>query len=100
MKASKWIYNEHRFEQPLGVYHYLGSYERYMSRGDERRDRRTFDMKNEAANYAKGDLNDEKLNDDEEVEWWISGWLDSFVKVHGSEKVLSVLGEDVYAIVQ
>ena len=57
-------------------------------------------MKNEAANYAKGDLNDEKLNDDEEVEWWISGWLDSFVKVHGSEKVLSVLGEDVYAIVQ
>ena len=54
-----------------------------MSRGDERRDRRTFDMKNEAANYAKGDLNDEKLNDDEEVEWWISGSLDSFVKVHG-----------------
>ena len=57
-------------------------------------------MKNEAANYAKGDLNDKKLNDDEEVEWWISGRLDSFVKVHGSEKVLSVLGEDVYAIVQ
>ena len=56
-------------------------------------------MKNEAANYAKGDPNDEKLNDDEEVEWWISGWLDSFVEVH-SEKVLSVLGEDVYAIVQ
>ena len=49
-------------------------------------DRRTFDMKNEAANYAKGDLNDEKLNENEEVEWWISGWLDSFVKVHGSEK--------------
>ena len=45
-------------------------------------------------------MNDEKLNDDEEVERWISGWLDSFVKVHGSEKVLSVLGEDVYAIVQ
>ena len=45
-------------------------------------------------------MNDEKLNDDEEVERWISGWLDSFVNVHGSEKVLSVLGEDVYAIVQ
>ena len=43
-----------------------------MFRGDERRDRRTFDMKNEAAKYAKGDLNNEKLNDDEEVEWWIA----------------------------
>ena len=75
MKTSKWIYNEHRFEQPLGVYHYLGSFERYMFRGDERRDRRTFDMKNDAAKYAKGDVNDEKLNDDEEVEWWISGWF-------------------------
>ena len=34
-----------------------------MFRGDERRDRRTFHMKNEAANYAKGDVNDEKLNE-------------------------------------
>ena len=45
-------------------------------------------QKNEAANYAKGDLNDEKLNENEEVEWWISGTKE----VHGSEKSAECVG--------
>ena len=83
--------NEWMYEQPIGVHHYLGSYERFMYKGDERRnDVRYYEFAN-GSRYAKGDLNDKieyygknkkdkkRINKEKEeefqsvsmVDWWM-----------------------------
>ena len=121
VKKNKMYYNqlqnEWMYEQPLGVHHYLGSYERFMHKGDERRNEERYYEFANVARYAKGDLNDkieysssnggghddadnennnEKKKEkkkEEEFQWWIGGWLDSFVTTHDDTKILNVLGE-------
>ena len=86
------IYSNNRYEEPLAVYHYLGSLQRYLSRGDIRRDSSVYERYNEDANFAKGDWNHNSDNESY-YPWWIGGWLDSFVETHGTETALTVLGE-------
>ena len=85
----KTIYNDRRFAQPIAVYHYLGSLERYLSRADARRDERVYARNNRKGTYAKGDGNDV----DKSPGWWIGGWLDNFVAGHDREMAYSVLPE-------
>jgi len=88
------IYNDNRYQEPLAVYHYLGSLQRYLSRGDIRRDPYVYEKHNQNANFAKGDWNHNNDKDNESYyPWWIGRWLDSFVETHGTENVLKVLGE-------
>ena len=112
------LHNEWMYEQPLGVHHYLGSYERFMHKGDERRNEERYYEFANVARYAKGDLNEKieysststsgngggnddaddenkrkKKNKEEEFQWWIGRWLDSFVTTHDDTKILNVLGE-------
>jgi len=104
------IHNKNKFGEPIAVYHYLGSFERYMSRGDVRRGKKTYDNSNRKAIFAKGDGNNSSsssnINDDDDDDdgnnyrWWIGGWLDSFVETHGTEKVLTVLGDNYYSTIK
>jgi hypothetical protein len=91
----KRIHNPNQFQEPLAVYHYLGSLERYLSRGDVRRDPRVHERYDEKANYARGDENHpvRDTKSSKHVRWWIGGWLDSFVETHGTEKAYAVLGK-------
>eukprot|EP00980_Cylindrotheca_fusiformis_P016619 scaffold4973_cov135-Cylindrotheca_fusiformis.AAC.37 len=66
-------------QYPLAVNHYVGSLERYLQRDDIRRHESIWRKK---ANL-KGMISD----------GWILGWLPSFVKDHGLEKVSQVLGD-------
>jgi len=84
------IENKRQYDQPLAVYHYLGSKERYLHRGDARRNATMYEIYDEGSSYAKGDGNDPN---DRTPLWWIGGWLDSFVETHGSDKAYAVLGE-------
>ena len=92
----RMVENKYKLEQPLAGHHYLGSLERYMTRGDIRRNPGAHNGQNLRANYAKGDENNNSTSNGskEDARWWIGGWLDSFVETHGSEKVLTVLGKD------
>jgi hypothetical protein len=65
---------------PLSVNHYLGSYERYSSRTDVRRNPVLYQKFANASAYGGG-------KDDD----WLSGWLDSFIETHGQERVSRVL---------
>lgn len=85
------VYNEFQFTEPLAVYHYLGSVEKYMARNDCRRGVQMYDKKNDSANFAMGDDNNPDPN--HQARWWIGGWLDNFVETHGGEKAYTVLGE-------
>ncbi len=85
----KIIYNDRRFAQPIAVYHYLGSLERYLSRADARRDESIYERNNQKGSYAKGDGNDA----DKAVGWWIGGWLDNFVAAHNAGMAYTVLPE-------
>ena len=85
----KIIYNDRRFAQPIAVYHYLGSLERYLSRKDARRDESIYERNNEKGSYAKGDGNDPNKSPG----WWIRGWLDNFVAAHNGEMAYAVLPE-------
>lgn len=66
-------------ERPLSINHYLGSLERFLSRGDVRR--------NAAVYRAKGTGTDTRRDDG-----WIKDWFGLFVDEHGVEKVLTVMG--------
>ena len=85
----KIIYNDRRYAQPIAVYHYLGSLERYLSRKDARRDKSIYARSNEKGSYAKGDGNDA----DQSPDWWVGGWLDKFVSAHNGEMAYAVLPE-------
>jgi hypothetical protein len=65
---------------PLSLNHYLGSYERYSSRSDVRRNPVLYQKH---ANVSDGGKDDD----------WLSGWLDSFTQTHGHERVARVLKE-------
>ena len=90
------VFNEYQFTEPLAVYHYLGSIEKYLTRNDIRRGVDTYKNKNDTFNYAKGDENNPNSED---ARWWIGGWLENFVETHGGKKAYSVLGEG-YATTQ
>jgi hypothetical protein len=66
---------------PLSVNHYLGSYERYSSRTDVRRNPVLYQKFANASAYGGGGKDDD----------WLSGWLDSFIETHGQERVARVL---------
>lgn len=78
------IYNELRFEEPILVRHHLGSLERFLSLNYVTRNAIKHNIINEQASQQKGD---------ELGKWWIGGWLDNFVALHGSEKAYAVLPE-------
>lgn len=84
------IQNENQLHEPIAVYHYLGSMERYLARNDARREASIHRRSNKKGSFAKGD---ENFPDKVEARWWIGGWLDSFVRFHGGEKAFMVLGE-------
>lgn len=112
LNAARGLSNWNQYRQPLAVYHYLGSLERYLSREDTRRTERRYRqlLKSQKADYAKGDENDpasknkrneqQQQNDGDDhrgnnkaVRWWIGGWLDDFVETHGPDKAYKVLGK-------
>ena len=62
---------------PLSVNHYVGSYERYRSRQDVRRNDEVYRRKA----TVQGGLDD----------GWITGWLESFVQEYGMDKASMVL---------
>mmetsp|Transcript_20070 Transcript_20070/g.47049 ORF Transcript_20070/g.47049 Transcript_20070/m.47049 type:complete len:242 (-) Transcript_20070:389-1114(-) len=84
----------HQHEQPLAIYHYLGSLERYLFRGDVRRNANIHASAGKRASHAKGDVYgpEEEDADEEERRWWIKGWFDSFVETHGADAAYSVFG--------
>jgi hypothetical protein len=68
------------YEHPLSIQHYLGSFDRYMSRkNDTRRHPSVYESKSESANLQK------------DKRGWIDTWLDDFIQQYGSEKVFKVL---------
>ena len=66
---------------PLAIHHYLGSAERFLEKGDPRRNRQLHLERSEAASQ----LVDEYP--------WLDGWLSKFVEKHGREKVSQLLPE-------
>ena len=65
---------------PLSIQHYLGSFDRYMSRqNDSRRNPSVYESKSESASSHKDNIG------------WINTWLDDFIQQYGSEKVFQVL---------
>ena len=93
---NNFIENSLKYDQPLAIYHYLGSVERFLYRGDSRRDPLIYEAKNNISNYAPGDTNRpiDGITYREDDRWWIKGWFDSFLETHGAEAVYSVLGKD------
>lgn len=65
-------------KQPIGVNHYLGSWERYSGRNDKRRSRDKYDLK---ASVNRG-------HDD-----GLRMWLHGFVNTMGRETAMKLLGE-------
>jgi hypothetical protein len=65
---------------PLTINHYVGSFQRYISRQDLRRNLQIYQKK---AN----------VNGGVDRDGWMDGWLESFVNEHGVERVSHVLGE-------
>jgi hypothetical protein len=63
---------------PFSANHYLGTFERFGSRDDPRRNRKLYDQK---ASVRAG-------KDDDH---WIDSWLPSFIAAHGEEKVNQLL---------
>jgi hypothetical protein len=63
---------------PLTLNHYVGSYQRYHSRADVRR--------NEQVYRTKARVHEGGKDDD-----WMAGWLSSFIATHGHEQVSRVL---------
>jgi hypothetical protein len=66
-------------QYPLALNHYLGSYQRYKSRTDLRRNEGLYRV---LTNLSLGGGKDDD---------WLAGWLDSFVRTHGPERVSRVL---------
>eukprot|EP00535_Pseudo-nitzschia_heimii_P004560 CAMPEP_0197177334 /NCGR_PEP_ID=MMETSP1423-20130617/2977_1 /TAXON_ID=476441 /ORGANISM="Pseudo-nitzschia heimii, Strain UNC1101" /LENGTH=546 /DNA_ID=CAMNT_0042626863 /DNA_START=84 /DNA_END=1724 /DNA_ORIENTATION=- len=95
---NNFIENSRKSEQPIAIYHYLGSKERFLYRGDNRRDPHIYEAKNNVSNYAYGDANRPAANDSGrhrgDERWWIKGWFDSFVATYGADAAYSVLGEE------
>mmetsp|Transcript_20667 Transcript_20667/g.48788 ORF Transcript_20667/g.48788 Transcript_20667/m.48788 type:complete len:572 (+) Transcript_20667:122-1837(+) len=94
MPNTNFIANDSMHKQPMAVYHYLGSLERYMFRpGDKRRNPRKYHKNNANANFW-GDTNnpDPPPPDDVGDRWWIKGWFDDFVATHGADAAYEVFG--------
>jgi hypothetical protein len=66
-------------QYPLSVNHYLGSYQRFKNRTDARRVDGRYQL------FTNRSLGGGKDDD------WLAGWLDSFVRTHGQERVSRVL---------
>ena len=96
------VYNINQVDQPLAVYHYLGSKQRYLNRTDVRRTESIYNGRNKHSNYALGDDNNDSSNENANAastnrtttvfRWWIGGWLEDFVDTYGIETAISVLG--------
>ena len=66
---------------PLTINHYIGSYERYISRqGDLRRNRGAYEKKS-------------NLSDIKDSNGWINTWLDNFIHEYGIDTAKVLLGE-------
>ncbi len=63
---------------PFSVNHYLGTFERFDSRDDPRRNRKLYDQK---ANVTAGKEDDK----------WILSWLPTFIEQQGNDKVARLL---------
>jgi len=63
---------------PITTNHYLGSWERYNSRGDTRR---SWDVYNQKANLTSGQ------------DTWVDGWFQGFIESVGEEKAARLLGQ-------
>lgn len=93
------INNRNNDQQPLAVYHYLGSLKRYMARKDARRDPSIYKRNNNKSNFARGDENLSSANttttatNAATTRWWMGEWLEDFVETHGPETAYAVLGE-------
>ena len=87
-KGQMFFENDRSREQPMAIYHYLGSLERYMARGDGRRNADKHQSKDKNAAFAVGD----SFEIDNDEPWWIKGWFDSFVETHGADAAYSVFG--------
>ena len=69
---------EHTHNFPFSINHYLGTFERFGSRNDPRRNRKLYDQK----------ANTRARNDHDH---WVESWLPSFIKKHGEDQVSGVL---------
>ena len=65
---------------PFTINHYIGSFARYLSRNDRRRN---LDIYQKKAN----------VNGGVDKDGWMDGWLEGFVQQHGMERVSKVLGD-------
>jgi len=93
MPKTNFIANDSMHKQPLAVYHYLGSLERYMFRpGDKRRNPRKYHKNNDNANFWGDTNNPDPPPDDVGERWWIKGWFDDFVATHGADAAYEVFG--------
>jgi hypothetical protein len=64
--------------RPLATYHYLGSQQRFLDKGD---DRRTIDLHQSRTQISSAVMDGP----------WLDGWLHKFVQVHGLDKVKRLL---------
>ncbi|GKY91620.1 hypothetical protein MPSEU_000133900 [Mayamaea pseudoterrestris] len=76
-KNKELEYTEFK-KQPIGVNHYIGSWERYSGRNDQRRSRLVYNQKAHQT-YGKDD--------------GVRPWLSGFVKQFGAQKTAMLLGD-------
>ena len=78
---------------PLTLNHYIGSFERYISRSqDSRRNRKVYDLK---SNFTLQDGKDGSIHDSN---GWITTWIVHFVNEYGIDAVKYLLGERYFLL--